>query len=98
MEQIENIEPSACMNCHTGIRKPRHITYFTWLGDHVITVPNFPASVCDMCGISEYDSRAVRMLKTMLIVPKDWKSSKKYQNVINEYIRINSSQHFWMDQ
>ena len=98
MERIEKVEPAVCMNCHTGIRKMRYITYFTWLGDQFITVPNFPARVCDMCGISEYDFQAVRLLNTLLIAPKVRKSSKKYQHVISEYLRIKSSLHFGMDQ
>ena len=46
----------------------RHITYFTWLGEELITVPNFPAWICDMCGKREYDERAISWL-TMLLSP-----------------------------
>ena len=28
----------------------RHITYFTWLDEELVTVPNFPAWVCDFVG------------------------------------------------
>ena len=28
----------------------RLMTYFTWLNEELITVPHFPAWVCDMCG------------------------------------------------
>ena len=44
----------------------RHITYFTWLGEELITVPNFPAWVCDICGKREYDERAVSWLSMLL--------------------------------
>lgn len=44
----------------------RHITYFTWLGDELITVPNFPAWVCDVCGKREYDQQAEMWLHTLL--------------------------------
>lgn len=98
MEQIEIIEPTVCVNCQTGIRKIRHITYFTWYGNHMITVPNFPARVCDMCGISEYDTQAVQLLNSLLIAPKVRKSSNKYQYVIKEYIKNKSLIHFGMDQ
>jgi YgiT-type zinc finger domain-containing protein len=44
----------------------QHITYFTWLGEELVTVPNFPAWVCDVCGQREYDERAISWLTTML--------------------------------
>ena len=44
----------------------RHITYFTWLGEELITVPNFPAWVCDICGKREYDGRAVSWVNMLL--------------------------------
>jgi len=46
----------------------RYITYFTWLGDELITVPNFPAWVCDVCSSRKYDERAISWL-TMLLSP-----------------------------
>ncbi len=46
----------------------RFITYFTWLGEELITVPNFPAWLCDVCGRREYDEKAISML-TMLLNP-----------------------------
>jgi len=44
----------------------RYITYFTWLEEELITVPNFPAWICDMCGRREYDARAINWLNTLL--------------------------------
>lgn len=44
----------------------RHITYFTWLNEELVTVPNFPAWVCDVCGRREYDARAISWLATIL--------------------------------
>jgi len=44
----------------------RHITYFTWLGEELITVPHFPAWVCDICGKREYDERAISWLSMLL--------------------------------
>ena len=44
----------------------RFITYFTWLDEELVTVPNFPAWVCDVCGKREYDERAVNWLTTLL--------------------------------
>lgn len=44
----------------------RFITYFTWLGDELVTVPGFPAWICDVCGRRQYDQRAISWLSTML--------------------------------
>ena len=55
-----------CSECKAGVLKLRYLTYFTWLEEELITVPNFPAWVCDMCGRREYDSRAVSWLNTIL--------------------------------
>lgn len=44
----------------------QEMTYFTWLDDELITVPNFPAWVCDLCGRREYDARAVSRLNLLL--------------------------------
>jgi YgiT-type zinc finger domain-containing protein len=55
-----------CNECQAGMMHLRHITYFTWLDEELVTVPNFPAWVCDMCGRREYDSRAISWLITIL--------------------------------
>jgi YgiT-type zinc finger domain-containing protein len=54
----------------------RYITYFTWLGGELITVPNFPAWVCDVCGRREYDERAISWL-TMLLSPNAGRPTPK---------------------
>jgi YgiT-type zinc finger domain-containing protein len=55
-----------CPECQTGVLRLRYLTYFTWLNNELITVPNFPAWVCDICGRREYDPRAVKWLNTLL--------------------------------
>lgn len=62
--KIEYILP--CPECRSGVMHLRYITYFTWLSGELVTVPNFPAWTCDVCGRREYDSRAVSWLNTML--------------------------------
>jgi YgiT-type zinc finger domain-containing protein len=54
----------------------RHITYFTWLGEELIMVPNFPAWICDMCGKREFDERAISWL-TMLLDPNAGKPTRR---------------------
>ena len=78
MEENENTlpKPIPCNECPAGMMQPRLITYFTWLGEELITVPHFPAWVCDMCGKREYDEQAISWL-TMLLNPDAGKPTKK---------------------
>jgi YgiT-type zinc finger domain-containing protein len=55
-----------CPECHTGFFRLEYLTYFTWLNDELITVPNFPSWVCDVCGKREYDTHAVSWLNMLL--------------------------------
>ena len=64
-DQIENAV-APCSECQSGMLHLRYITYFTWLNEELITVPNFPAWICDVCGRREYDARAVKWLNTIL--------------------------------
>jgi YgiT-type zinc finger domain-containing protein len=57
---------SLCSECETGVLHLRYLTYFTWLNEELVTVPNFPAWVCDVCGRREYDTRAVNWLNMLL--------------------------------
>jgi YgiT-type zinc finger domain-containing protein len=55
-----------CNACQAGVMRLQLLTYFTWLDDEMVMVPNFPAWVCDVCGKREYDERAVNWLTTLL--------------------------------
>lgn len=55
-----------CPECRAGVLRLHFLTYFTWLNQELITVPNFPSWVCDVCGRREYDSRAIVWLNTLL--------------------------------
>ena len=55
-----------CPQCHAGHVSIQHIVYFTWLNGELVTVPDFPAWVCDVCGLREYDQRAVSWLNIIL--------------------------------
>ncbi len=68
---LNNLENRAgdyyqCPECHSGILRLQYITYFTWLNDELITVPNFPAWICDICGNREYDPKAIIWLNTLI--------------------------------
>jgi YgiT-type zinc finger domain-containing protein len=62
----KNKESYPCSECQAGMMHLQHITYFTWLDDELVTVPSFPAWVCDLCGRREYDARAISWLVTIL--------------------------------
>lgn len=63
-----------CRECQAGMMRLQFMTYFTWLDQELISVPNFPAWVCDVCGRREYDFRAVSWLN-MLLSPNAGKPS-----------------------
>jgi YgiT-type zinc finger domain-containing protein len=63
---LELPQPTPCSECAAGMMQPRLIAYYTWLGNELVTVPNFPAWVCDVCGRREYDEQAIAWLNMML--------------------------------
>jgi len=67
--------PSPCEECPAGIMHLHFITYFTWMGEELVMVPNFPAWICDVCGRREYDEKSIAWL-TMLLNPDAGKPSK----------------------
>jgi YgiT-type zinc finger domain-containing protein len=55
-----------CNECQAGQMHQTYLTYFTWLDDELITVPDFPAWVCDVCGKREFDLHALNQLSLLL--------------------------------
>ncbi len=55
-----------CERCQTGHLQLRRVTLADWMGDAFVTVPNFPAWVCDVCGHREYDAEALEHLQAVL--------------------------------
>jgi YgiT-type zinc finger domain-containing protein len=76
MTTIELPKPTPCNECQAGMMQVCYITYFTWLGEELVTVPNFPAWVCDVCGRRDYDERAISWL-TMLLSPNAGRPTSK---------------------
>ncbi|HOW92545.1 MAG TPA: YgiT-type zinc finger protein [Anaerolineaceae bacterium] len=71
---LPNIDPVfPCRDCQAGHMHRDYIAYFTWLGDELISVPDFPAWVCDICGRCEYDENALTRL-TLLLSPNAGKT------------------------
>ena len=58
--------PVACTECQAGMMHLQFITYFTWLAEELILVPNFPAWVCDVCGRRDYDEKSIAWLSMLL--------------------------------
>jgi YgiT-type zinc finger domain-containing protein len=69
-----------CTECQAGQMNRHYVTYFTWLGDELITVPDFPAWVCDVCGRREYDPYALNQLN-MLLNPSAGKPTHRHRRV-----------------
>lgn len=70
-------EPAAiCPECSGGVMRLQYITYFTWLNDELVTVPNFPAWICDICGRRDFDPRAITWLNALLH-PSTGRKSKR---------------------
>lgn len=69
-----------CTECQAGIMHRRPVTYFTWMGEELITVPDFPAWVCDICGRREYDPSALNQL-ILLLSPNAGKPTHKPHKV-----------------
>jgi YgiT-type zinc finger domain-containing protein len=87
----------SCTICQAGHMKPARITYFTWLVDELITVPNFPAWVCDVCGRREYDQHAINEI-SLLLAPHAGKANLKSQRVKPSTRRNRSSRTTTHDQ
>jgi YgiT-type zinc finger domain-containing protein len=55
-----------CPECSVGALRARRVSFFTVIGGQAVSVPDFPAWVCDMCGRREYDEAALAELRAML--------------------------------
>lgn len=65
-ETAANEKRYPCPTCHAGHISIQRIAYYTWVSGELITVPDFPAWICDMCGTREYDQRALSWLNIIL--------------------------------
>jgi len=64
-----------CSECHIGQMHQTMVTYFTRLDQDLVTVPDFPAWVCDICGRLEYDFEALNNL-AILLCPAELKPAR----------------------
>ncbi len=75
-ESGQTSSPYPCGDCQAGMMLLRFVTYFTWLAEEPIMVPNFPAWICDVCGRRDYDEKSLSWL-TMLLNPDAGKPTGK---------------------
>lgn len=66
MSEEQSSVQYTCPECQAGIMHLEHMVYFTWLYGELITVPDFPGWVCDLCGRREYDSKAITWLNILI--------------------------------
>lgn len=66
LHRAENHQTQPCRKCQGGRKHLSTVTLMTWLGDDLITVPDFPAWICDLCGHRTYDSHALAELSLIL--------------------------------
>jgi YgiT-type zinc finger domain-containing protein len=72
----EPTTPFPCDECQAGVMRLHFITYFTWLSEELVMVPNFPAWICDVCGRRDYDEKSISWL-TMLLNPDAGRAPRK---------------------
>ena len=65
-EKNQAEEEYRCPEGQTGILRLQHLTYFMQMAGEYIAVPEFPAWVCDVCKLREYDHRALSWLNVLL--------------------------------
>lgn len=55
-----------CPECRVGALREASAFYCAWVDNRFITIPDFPAWTCDVCGRREYDQAALQDLKALL--------------------------------
>jgi YgiT-type zinc finger domain-containing protein len=60
-----------CPACQVGNYHLKLVTYYAWHGNDLITVPDFPSWVCDVCSRTEYDEKALMQLRSLLASSTD---------------------------
>jgi YgiT-type zinc finger domain-containing protein len=59
-------EVYVCPECHVGSLHAGTALYCATIGGQLITVPDFPAWICDVCGLRQYDQPAELELHALL--------------------------------
>ena len=59
-------ERKYCPECQVGVIRRKKGTYYTWIENEIVIVPDFPCWVCDVCGHRDWDQGAVFNLGMIL--------------------------------
>ncbi len=62
-QQLSN---GPCPECAVGRLGFRQVAYMYLFGNHLLTVPDFPAWTCGVCGYLEYDRDTLAKLESLL--------------------------------
>ena len=65
-EQNLEISLETCPECQVGLLQPGAVPYYATLEGTLVTVPSFPAWICDVCRHCEYDEDALEDLRVIL--------------------------------
>jgi YgiT-type zinc finger domain-containing protein len=84
LDQTPPVNPAdyviPCHECQAGQMHRNFVVYYTWIGDDLITVPDFPAWVCDICGRREYDLQALTQL-SLILSPNAGRSTNRKRRI-----------------
>lgn len=65
LKSIQNSQVT-CPECQVGKYKLQLVTFYAYIGEELITVPDFPCWVCDVCKRRDYDQKAVSQVYMVL--------------------------------
>lgn len=80
-----NVMGTPCPECQSGRMKLTGALLFVGRADRPLCVPDFPAWVCDLCGLREYDHGALSELEVMLDSIRPRMSSQRRSAHINNH-------------
>lgn len=72
-----HIELGPCPECQLGTLRPSRAFYCRQVGGMLISVPDFPAWICDLCGRREYDEASVQELAALLQVERGQRPQRR---------------------
>ncbi|MGV8049144.1 MAG: YgiT-type zinc finger protein [Anaerolineaceae bacterium] len=73
--------PETCPRCMVGRIKQKEVTLSAIVDGKLLSVPNFPAWVCDVCHAFMYDPAAITELHTFLSSAQSAKPSRRVRPV-----------------
>ncbi|MGD8821526.1 MAG: hypothetical protein PVG63_00355 [Anaerolineales bacterium] len=74
-----------CPECHVGRMQPTNAFLFIQREGRPLCVPDFPAWICDMCGLREYDHLALSELEVMLDSNRSASREKRRRRIVKDH-------------